>query len=458
MRRLAILLAAPLTVVTACAGSSGAAPLSPVGHSVSALSSAGAAARFTNWPTYHRTNSRAGRAAAAITGRLRPAWTSRLDGAVYGEPLVVNGTLIAATENDSVYGLDPRTGRQRWHTTLGTAEPQSDHQCGDIDPLGITGTPAYDATTGSVFVVAETLGGTHTLWALSAASGHRRWHRPLDVLPGRDRRMEQQRAALLVANRRVIVAFGGLDGDCGNYVGYLTSASTRGTGAITHYAVPTPREAGIWATAGPIVGPNGNVYVSVGNGARTSGAWDRSDSVTELRPKSLHVVSAFAPASWRQDNATDADLGSASPLSAAGRIVIAGKTGTVYLLPQNLGGVGHDIATIGGCHAFGGGARVARTVLLPCKQEGIRALAVGRRSLKWRWTANGVYGCPVVAGTKVYVADANDDSLKVLSLADGRVLVSRPAGAPLTHFPSVVVDGNHVFVPTMTGITAYRGS
>jgi uncharacterized Fe-S cluster-containing protein len=46
----------------------------------------------------------------------------------------------------------------------------------------------------------------------------------------------------------------------------------------------------------------------------------------------------------------------------------------------------------------------------------------------------------------------------VLSLADGRVLVSRPAGAPLTHFPSVVVDGNHVFVPTMTGITAYRGS
>jgi hypothetical protein len=28
----------------------------------------------------------------------------------------------------------------------------------------------------------------------------------------------------------------------------------------------------------------------------------------------------------------------------------------------------------------------------------------------------------------------------------------------LTHFPSEVVDGGRVFVPTLSGITAFRGS
>ena len=88
-------------------------------------SSAGALTRqrtratLTNWPTYHRTTGAAGVAAASITLPLHPGWTANLDGAVYGEPLVVNGTLIVATENDSVYGLSPTTGHQKWRTHLG---------------------------------------------------------------------------------------------------------------------------------------------------------------------------------------------------------------------------------------------------------------------------------------------------------------------------------------------------
>src|SRR5690242_21541856 len=50
------------------------------------------------------------------------------------------------------------------YTTLfrSTPQPLSGLPCGNIDPLGITGTPAYDATTGSVFVVAETRSEEHT--------------------------------------------------------------------------------------------------------------------------------------------------------------------------------------------------------------------------------------------------------------------------------------------------------
>jgi hypothetical protein len=51
---------------------------------------------FTSWPTYHRTTSRSGHATAAVGTPLQGAWSKNLGAAVYGEPLVVGSTLIAA--------------------------------------------------------------------------------------------------------------------------------------------------------------------------------------------------------------------------------------------------------------------------------------------------------------------------------------------------------------------------
>jgi outer membrane protein assembly factor BamB len=377
---------------------------------------------------------------------------------VYGEPLVVGSTLVVATERNRVFGLNARTGQVRWQKRLGTPQPMSGLPCGDIDPLGITGTPAYDPSTGSVFAVAETVGGHHTLWALNAATGHKRWHRTLDVLPSRNRKAEQERAAVLVERGRVVVSFGGLAGDCDNYVGYVTSTSVTGKGHTFHYAVPTAREAGMWAPPGPVLGRNGHVYVASGNGAELHGRWDKSDSVTELTAKRLHRVSVFAPSTWRDDNVRDLDLGSMSPMSVPSvhRIVIAGKRGVVYLLHEHFGGVGSAIRSRSGCHAFSGAARVGRTVLMPCLGEGqVRALRVGRSGLHWSWSAD-VYGAPVIAGRRVYVSDRYSGDLVVLRLSNGKVVQRLPAGSH-THFPSAVVDGGYVFVPTLTGVIAFRG-
>jgi outer membrane protein assembly factor BamB len=377
---------------------------------------------------------------------------------VYGEPLVVGNTLIVATEGDRVFGLSARTGKVRWQKRLGTPQPLSGLPCGNIDPLGITGTPAYDPSTGSVFVVAETVGGQHTLWALSATTGHKRWHRSLDVLPSRNRKAEQERSAVLVEHGRVVVSFGGLAGDCDNYVGYVTSTSVNGKGRTYHYAVPTAREAGIWGPPGPVLGRNGNVYVASGNGAELEGRWDKSDSVTELSPIRLRRVSVFAPATWKDDNIRDLDLGSMSPMSVPSlhRIVIAGKRGVVYLLHERFSGVGSAINTLSGCHAFSGAGRVGTMVLMPCLGEGqTRALRVGKSSLHWRWSAN-VFGAPVIAGPRAYVADRDSGDLAVLRLGTGHVIQRIHAG-DLTHFPSEVVDGGYVFVPTLTGIAAFHG-
>jgi hypothetical protein len=455
MRRLVPALAAVAMILVAACSS---APAAPVGQ-VRFPGSDAPATTFSDWPMWHRDALHSGHIAHPAGSPLHRAWAKDLGDAVYGEPLVVGDTLVAATEGNRVVGMNARTGHRRWTTGLGPPQPQSGLPCGDIDPLGITGTPAYDAATGSVFVVAETSGGHHTLWALNAATGHRRWHRSLDVLPDRNRSAEQQRSALLVENGRVVVAFGGLAGDCDNYVGYLTSTSTSGTGRTFHYAVPTAREAGMWATGGPVLGANGHVYAASGNGAELNGTWDKSDSVTELGPKKLHRLSVFAPRSWRDDNQRDLDLGSSSPASVPGvhRIVIAGKRGTVYLLRQHFGGVGSAVARLDGCTAFGGPAVVGRTVLMPCLgQHQIRALHVGRHGMHWVWSADGLYSSPVVAGSRVYVADRDTGDLVVLRLRDGSV-VQRIAADALTHFPSSVVDGGYVFVPTLTGVTAFHG-
>ena len=453
MRRFAAVpLALALLLGAAC--SSDAKP-----EKVAVTGSSAPATELTDWPMYHGGPTHTGYVTNPAGSPLHQAWAANLKGAVYGEPLVVHKLLVVATESDQVWGLDPATGKKKWKVTLGKPQPQKGLPCGDIDPLGITGTPAYDAKTDTVFVVAETRGGHHVLWAIDPGNGHRRWHLNLDLLKNRNRKAEQQRSALLVTGGRVVVSFGGLAGDCDNYVGYVTSTPVSGKGKTHRYVVPTAREGGIWTPAGPVEGANGHVYVAVGNGAEVGGAWDKSDSVTELSPKRLKRQSIFAPSTWAEDNAQDLDLGTSSPVSIPGlhRMVIAGKRGTVYLLPEHFKGIGSQIATLDGCSAFGGPAVTGKTVLMPCLfSHQIRALSVGSSSMHWAWTANGVYGSPIIAGPRVYVADRESGDLFVLNLADGS-LVQRIHAGSLTHFPSSVVDGGYVFVPTLTGVTAFHG-
>src|SRR4051794_16828263 len=112
---------------------------------IAALAPAAARAAHDDWPTYHRDNARAGVGSAARIASLArdPAWTARLDGAAYAEPIVARGLLLVATENNSVYAFDLR-GHRRWRRHLGTPVDGSTLPCGNIDPSGITSTPALD--------------------------------------------------------------------------------------------------------------------------------------------------------------------------------------------------------------------------------------------------------------------------------------------------------------------------
>jgi PQQ-like domain len=57
-----------------------------------------------------------------VSGSPKVIESIRLDGAVYASPIAVDGVIVVATENDSVYGFDAR-GQQLWRAKVGSPSP-----------------------------------------------------------------------------------------------------------------------------------------------------------------------------------------------------------------------------------------------------------------------------------------------------------------------------------------------
>jgi outer membrane protein assembly factor BamB len=414
------------------------------------------------WGTFDQNVSRTGPATGiGPAGHLSVAWHASLDGAVYGQPLVIGNLVIAATENDSVYALRESTGTVAWRAHLGTPVPLSALPCGDVDPLGITGTPVYDQGDGLVYAVAEVTGYHHVLFGLSATTGKVAVERDIPT-PDGNPRDDQQRSALTIEDGRVYVGFGGLYGDCGQYKGSLVGVPLSGAGDLIHYVVPTTREGAIWGTAGPVIGADGTLYFAVGNGAATGGAYDGSDSVTALTPE-LSRAGLFAPSSWGDDNAGDNDLGSTSPVLVPGdRLFEAGKRGTGYLLDASrLGGIGGQIAQGTVCPARGAAAGDGDVVYEPCEpgDGGIAAVRVTGNSFKVIWRGpTSAWGSVTLGGGAVWVTNPDDGTLYELDPATGAVRSQVSLGGQLPHFAAASLAGNLAFGPTMNGVTAVRGA
>jgi len=414
----------------------------------------------TSWPTYHADAARSGFVSGLpAAGRLAFGWSRRLDGAVYGQPLVIGSLVIAATENDTVYGLARATGRIRWKRHVATALPLSGQPCGDISPLGITSTPVY--YRGLVYAVAQDGRTRHVLVGLDPLTGQVRYRRSVPSPDGHPY-YDQQRGALAAGNGRIYVAFGGHFGDCGPYSGAVVGVPAAGPGALAEpvvaYKVPSPK-AGIWAAGGPVIASDGTIYVGVGNGGK-SGPYDFSDSVTALSPR-LHRTGVFAPASWLADNRGDLDLGSMTPaLTGAGLILAVGKRGVGYLLrASHLGGIGGQLARLRVCTAFGGAAVRGATVIVPCSRGGPAAVRTrgGRLRVLWRGPA-GADGSPVIGGGAVWVASTAPGVLYELNQRTGRVVHRLRLGSPLPHFASPSLSGRLVLLGTLHGVVAVTGA
>src|SRR4051794_23254974 len=119
-------------------------------------SSAATASHYADWATYHGGTGRHGYAATMPHAHGKPRIVKKLnlDGQVYASPIVIGGTVVVATENNTVYAFTAHFHRL-WKRHLGPPSPGGERPCGNIDPLGITGTPIYDRKHNSIYVAPE---------------------------------------------------------------------------------------------------------------------------------------------------------------------------------------------------------------------------------------------------------------------------------------------------------------
>ena len=423
-----------------------------------------------DWPAYHRDMVRSGYDPAfpQFTS-VNLHWKSTtLDGDVFAEPLVVGTAVIVATENNSLYDLNATTGQTIWHKNLGTPVNGGVLPCGDINPSGITGTPVIDVAGRTIFVVAFLQAPQlhHELFAIDLDTGKIKFQLSIDP-QGADPTVQQQRAALALSNGYVYVAYGGLEGDCGQYHGWLAATNTNGVGPVLSYQVPTGNEGAIWGGGdGPVVDNSGDLLVATGNGASTS-QFDYGDAVLKLSPATsppISLVDYFAPSNWATLNADDLDLGSTEPVMLSSSYLFQiGKEGVGYVLNANkLGGIGKQlyesqVCTSGG-GAYGGLAYASPYLVVPC-DNGLVAVKVNLGSnppfsVVWRGP-NYETGPPIIAGNAVWDVDASDGLIYALNLNNGQMLFHDAIGSVPTHFNSLSAGDGQIFVSASSRVLAY---
>jgi outer membrane protein assembly factor BamB len=395
--------------------------------------------------------------------------------------------VVVASEIKVVTALDAASGKPVWTRTLGRPAPLSAFGCGNIDPLGITGTPVIDEGSGTLYLdamVADQAGARHRIFALSLRDGA-----PLpgwtidvaDALRARgetfDSRVQNQRGALLLLNGAVYVPYGGFFGDCGNYHGWVVGVPLAEPQRVLAWRT-RGRGGGIWAPGG-IASDGTSLYVATGNtlGARD---WADGEAVFRLAPDLQHSERPsdfFAVADWRALDSRDADLGGTNPLpldlpGGQSAVLALGKDEKAYLLDRHhLGGFGGSlvaervatgpIRTAPAAYRWAESMFVAfegRGAHCPAGQsgdltvlrvEGVKPIAI---STAWCGAVNGA-GSPIVTTTDgtanpiVWMLGAEGDNRLYGFRGDSgeRLFASTPL-AGLRHFQTLIAADGRLFV------------
>ena len=301
-------------------------------------------------------------------------FSTPVDGQVYAQPVVVGNTLVTATENNKVYGMNKVTGAINWTRDLGPAWPASAIGCGDLVPnIGVTSTPVYDPASGTIYLTSKVNDGPDVnnphwyMHALDVATGAERAGWPVTITgtptnsPGKpfNPKTAMQRPGLLLMNGVVYAGFAS-HCDYGPYVGYVVGVKTSTATVSTLWSTVAGSangESGIWQSGGGLVsdGP-GRIIFTTGNGSSpapgpgTTGT-KLGEAVVRLAvgtDGSLTAADFFSPANNTGLNTNDTDFGSGAPLAIPDGfgttahphlLVQIGKDGRLFLLDRdNLGG------------------------------------------------------------------------------------------------------------------------
>jgi outer membrane protein assembly factor BamB len=300
-----------------------------------------------------------------------PAFNGSIRGNVYAQPLYIEGgpggraMVIAVTESNNVYALDAATGGVIWQTNVGAPVPTSKLLCGDINPLGITGTPVVDLLSRALFFDAMTTpdGGVtkkHLIFSLNVDTGSLNPGWPVDVNASArfgstvfNSAVQNERGALAIVGGTLYVPYGGHAGDCGTYHGWLVAMPIDNPAGLTAWATAAAG-GGSWSVGG-VASDGVDPFVATGNTFGAGGVWSGGESIIRFHGGATFSTLTnhfWAPTNWASLDSGDTDLGGSSALivdvpgAKPSQLVVAlGKDGNAYLLNRtNLGGVSLPIA------------------------------------------------------------------------------------------------------------------
>jgi hypothetical protein len=386
------------------------------------------------------------------------------DGYVYAQPLYVanlvipgkgtHNVLFIATEHDSVYAYDADNGTELWFRTflVNGATPLSTADVGnteDINPeIGITGTPAIDLTTNTLYVVVNTKEAgvlVYRLHALDITTGLDKFGGPVQLsgsVPGSASdgaggmvpfsvQWENQRPGLLLYNGYLFIGFAS-HGDNGPWHGWILgyNATTLQQTGLWNTS-PNGKGNGIWAAgSGIAVDAGGSAYVATGNGDDTvtipapppSTIIDYGDSIVRVSLANgvPTPVDYFTPYNQASLDSSDADVGSGGVLIPPDQggpfphiLIQAGKQGSLYVINR-------DKMTNDGSHYCNG-----------CSSD--------PEIIQTVTGSGGLWSMPSYWNGNVYTW-GNGSRLKAFSLTNGRLSVSSTSqSAETSGFPGSTV-------------------
>jgi outer membrane protein assembly factor BamB len=378
-------------------------------------------------------------------------------------PTVAGGAVFIGSDSGWFYKLSATSGAVLDRIFLGYQRTKTCYRRGIIG----TATVAADPRTRQATVYVGSPDGH--LYALSAANLAVQWKSAI-AIPSRTTSNYFQWSSPTVARGRIYI---GVASNCDNPLvrgGLIGYSQATGRRFAEFHTVPEGRVGGsVWSSAA--VGPDGDVYVSTGNGPATAPQLAYSETITKLSPGTLRPLGDFhVPLS---QVTFDGDFGG-SPVIFGPYVGACDKNGIFYALrrstmtlswEQRIGAPSSG-ATYAQCsgvpvwngrHLYFGGPAVTIGGIPYRGSVQERDPADGR--LVWETgLPNGVIGSPTMNGGGViavgtYDSSSTPNATYLLSARTGRIIRLLVRG---TDFAQTVFAEGWLFAANSNGVFAWR--
>ncbi|HEY6292550.1 MAG TPA: PQQ-binding-like beta-propeller repeat protein [Terriglobia bacterium] len=237
-------------------------------------------------------------------------------------------TLVyVAGSGDHLFAFDAANGSLVWNTDFDTHVLPKDEGMW-LCPNGINATPVIDRSTNTLYAVAV----DGRLYGVDLGTGSVKFG-PVQFVPAFSKNWS--------LNLFDGVIYTAISQGCGGAQSGIYSIELGNPNRpAVHDLFVAHDGGGIWGRGGPVIGKNGRIYASTGDGDFVPWKGDFANSVVAASLDDLKLRDYYTPTNWQDVSRYDLDMGSASPVWLAHRnynlLVAAGKEAVVYLMDADL--------------------------------------------------------------------------------------------------------------------------